>query len=335
MKVLVTGGTGFLGRHVVWRLASEGADVVFTGRRRDAAETVCRLSPAGVRWTFVDHGSPEAATTLASCAADADAVVHCAAFAAPFGDVETFRRSNVASTAEVLEACRRAQVRRLVHVSTPSVYFEFRDRLGICESEALPPPVNEYARTKAAGEALVRDSSMLEAVILRPRALFGPWDQTLFPRLLRVIERGAIPLMRGGRAMLDLTYVDNAVDGIWLALTRPLPRRTATYNLSNGEPIELTQLLAKIAEHFKLRLRTVRIPWGVIASAAGFMEALGTVVRKEPLLTRYSAGVLAFSLTLDLGAIKRDLGFRARVSLDEGLQRYADWRIERAAAGAP
>ena len=76
--------------------------------------------------------------------------------AAPFGDVETFRRANVASTAEVLEACRRAQVRRLVHVSTPSVYFEFRDRLGICESEALPPPVNEYARTKAEGEALVR-----------------------------------------------------------------------------------------------------------------------------------------------------------------------------------
>ena len=82
--------------------------------------------------------------------------------------------------------------------------------------------------------------------------------------------------MRGGRAMLDLTYVDNAVDGIWLALTQPLPRRAATYNLSNGEPIELTQLLAKIAEHFKLRLRTVRLPWGVIASAAGFMEALGT-----------------------------------------------------------
>ena len=59
------------------------------------------------------------------------------------------------------------------------------------------------------------------------------------------------------------------------------------------------------------------------------------MVRKEPLLTRYSAGVLAFSQTLDLGAIKRDLGFRARVSLDEGLRRYADWRIERAAAGTP
>jgi nucleoside-diphosphate-sugar epimerase len=331
--VLVTGGTGFLGRHVVWRLAAAGADVVFTGRRRDAAETVCRLSPASVRWTFVEHASAEATKTLASCAVGADAVVHCAAYAAPFGDVETFRRANVAGTAEVLQACREAQVPRLVHVSTPSVYFEYRDRLGICETEALPPPVNEYARTKAEGEELVRQAPFLESVILRPRALFGPWDQTLFPRLLRVIERGAIPLMRGGRALLDLTYVDNAVDGIWLALTHPLAHRTVTYNLSNGEPIELSALLAKVAEHFKVRLRTVRLPWGVVAGASSLMEAWGSVVRKEPLFTRYGAGVLAFSQTLDLGAIKRDLGYRTRVSLDEGLRRYADWYVKGAAAG--
>ncbi|HTA39113.1 MAG TPA: NAD(P)-dependent oxidoreductase [Candidatus Acidoferrales bacterium] len=332
MKVLVTGGTGFLGRHVVWRLAAAGADVVFTGRRAGAAETVCALAPATVRWTFVDHGSKDAAETLTRCAAGADAIVHCAAFAAPSGAAETFRRANVASTSEVLQACRDARVTRLVHVSTPSVYFDYRDRLKISESEPLPRPVNDYARTKAAAEELVRQSDGSEAVILRPRALFGPWDATLFPRLLRVIRRGAIPLMRGGRAMLDLTYVDNAVDGIWLALTRPLPRRIATYNLSNDEPIELSALLVKISQHFSVRLRTVRLPWGFVAGVASLMEACGSALGKEPPLTRYGAGVLAFSQTLDLRAIKRDLGFRARVSLDEGLSRYAAWL---AAAGTP
>jgi nucleoside-diphosphate-sugar epimerase len=94
-------------------------------------------------------------------------------------------------------------------------------------------------------------------------------------------------------------------------------------------------LLAKISEYFKVRLRTVRLPWGVVASVAGLMEALGTVVRKEPPLTRYGAGLLAFSQTLDLGAIKRDFGFRARVSLDEGLRRYADWRVKCAATETP
>jgi nucleoside-diphosphate-sugar epimerase len=325
MRVLVTGGTGFLGRHLVWRLAAAGADVVFTGRRADAAETVCRLSPARVRWVFVEHGSPVAAQTLTECAAGVDAIVHCAAFAAPFGIAETFRRANVASTAEVLHACRAANVRRLVHVSTPSVYFEYRDRLGICESETLPKPVNEYARTKAQAEVLVRGAQLPETVILRPRALFGPWDQTLFPRLLRVVQRGAVPLMRGGRAMIDLTYVDNAVDGIWLALTRPLPRRVATYNLSNGEPIELSTLLAKIAEYFHVRVRTVRVPWSLVAGATSLMEACGNTIGREPPLTRYGAGVLAFSQTLDLSAIRRDLGFRPRVKLDDGLRRYAAW----------
>jgi nucleoside-diphosphate-sugar epimerase len=335
VKVLVTGGTGFLGRHVVWRLAAAGMDVVFTGRRSDAAETVCALSAARVRFVPVEHGNVEAAETLASCAAGTDAVVHCAAYAAPFGAVELFRRANVAGTAEVLQACRTATVPRLVHVSTPSVYFEYRDRLGICETDPLPPPVNEYARTKAQGEELVRQATFLESVILRPRALFGAWDQTLFPRLLRVIERGAIPLMRGGRAMLDVTYVDNVVDGIWLALTQPLPHRTATYNLSNDEPIEFSQLLAKIADYFNVRLRTVRLPWGVVASASSAMEAWGRLAGKEPPLTRYSAGVLAFSQTLDLAAIKRDLGYRARVSIAEGMQRYADWLAASRPAGTP
>jgi nucleoside-diphosphate-sugar epimerase len=205
------------------------------------------------------------------------------------------------------------------------VYFEYRDRLRISENDALPAPVNEYARTKAQAEELVRRSEGLEAVILRPRALFGPWDATLFPRLLRVVRHGAIPLMRGGRAMLDLTYVDNAVDAIRLALTRALPRHIATYNVSNDEPIEFYSLLAKISEYFSVRLRTVRLPWGLVANAASVMEACGRVLGKEPPLTRYGAGVLAFSQTLDLSAIKRDLGFRPRISLDDGLQRYAGW----------
>jgi nucleoside-diphosphate-sugar epimerase len=325
MKVLVTGGTGFLGRHVVWRLAASGADVVFTGRRRDAADIVCRLAPAPVAWTFVDHGSDAAAETLTRAAAGADAIVHCAAHSSPFGAIETFARANVGSTAEVLRACREAEVRRLVHVSTPSVYFAFRDRIGIREDEPLPPPVNEYARTKAEAERLVRLERDVETVILRPRALFGPWDATLFPRLLRVIRRGAIPLVRGGRALLDLTYVDNAVDAICLALTSALPHREAAYNVSNGEPIELGALLAKISEYFAVRLRTVRLPWGIVAGASSVMEAVGGIVGKEPPLTRYGAGVLAFSQTLDLTAIERDLGYRARISLDDGLRRYAGW----------
>ena len=107
-------------------------------------------------------------------------------------------------------------------------------------------------RSKAQAETLLADAKLPECVILRPRAVFGPWDATLMPRLLRVMQRGAIPLMRGGQAQLDLTCVDNLVHAVWLALTRPLPRPLCVYNLSNGTPLAFKDLLQQMAEHFRL-----------------------------------------------------------------------------------
>lgn len=329
MKALVTGGTGFVGRHVAWRLAAEGCAVVFCGRDQRAANDVLRLAPAPMRFVPLEHGSDESAGRLNEAAAGADAIVHCAALSAPWGSAEAFRRANLDSTREVIEAYRTHGVARLVHLSTPSLYFDFRDRLAIREDEPLPPPVNLYARSKGEAEVLLQQADLGQTLVLRPRAIFGPWDATLMPRMLRVMRRGAIPLMRGGHAELDLTYIDNLVDAIWLGLTRPLPRRYNLYNLSNGEPIRLDQLLAQVAAAFELPLRTRRLPWPFVSAIARVLEArarLGSGA--EPLLTRYSAGVLAFSQTLDTSAIREELGWQPRVSLDEGIQRHARWWLE-------
>ena len=194
----------------------------------------------------------------------------------------------------------------------------------------MPKPANEYARTKAEAERIVAADAAFESVILRPRALFGPWDATLVPRLLRVLERGGFPLIRGGRALLDLTYVENAVDSIVLALTAPLPKRAVTYNVSNGEPIAVEALLEKISAIFAIAVRPRRLPWPLVDALARVLEAWGTVSGREPPLTRYSAGVLAFSQTLDIGAISRDLGYAPRIGLDDGMRRYAEWMKARA-----
>lgn len=333
MKVIVTGGTGFLGRHLVWRLAAQGADVVFTGRRQAAADLVCQHATRAVRYQHLEHGSAHAAATLAACAANADAIVHCAALSSPWGHADEFHRANVASTVEVLDACASAGVSRLVHISTPSLYFNFQDRVGVREGEPLPEPVNAYACSKGQAEQLVHRQAPCDTVILRPRALFGPWDDTLMPRLLRVMRKGPIPLMRGGRARMDLTYVDNAVDAIWLALTKPLPRRLVTYNVSNGEPIVLTDLLDAVAHAFTLPLRTRPVPWPLVKAGAGLLEAAARITGTEPPLTRYSAGVLAFSQTLDTSAIRHDLGYTVQVPLREGIRRHAQWWLTRTCEG--
>ena len=326
MKVLVTGGSGFIGRHLVWRLAAEGCEVLFSGRNAQAAAEVMALSPAPVRWLALDHGSPQAEALLADASRGCDALVHCAALSSPWGSPQAFAQANLDSTAEVINACRVNQVRRLVHLSTPSLYFDFRDRLGIREDQPLPPPVNDYARSKAQAEVLLGQAGLGECVILRPRAVFGPWDATLMPRLLRLMQRGAIPLMRGGRAQLDLTCVDNLVQAVWLALTRPLPRALCVYNLSNGTPLSFKELLEKMARQFDLPLRTRRLPWRLVHAVAHLLELKARLGNgDEPLITRYGAGVLAFSQTLDISAIQRELGYRPVISQEQGIAQHAQW----------
>ncbi|WP_417701774.1 NAD-dependent epimerase/dehydratase family protein [Pseudomonas sp.] len=329
MKILLTGGTGFVGRHIAWRLAAEGCEVVFSGRNRDAADEVLRHARAAMRFLPIEHGTPQARAALAEAARGADALVHCAALSAPWGSAEAFQRANVASTEEVINACRTQGVARLVHLSTPSLYFDFQDRLGVRENDPLPPPVNHYAHTKGMAEALLRAADVAPTVVLRPRAVFGPWDATLMPRMLRVMRRGAIPLMRGGRAELDLTYIDNLVDAAWLGLTRPLPGRYNLYNVSNAEPIRLDHLLERVATAFALPLRTRRLPWPLVSAVARLLETdAHWRSGEEPLLTRYSAGVLAFSQTLDTSAIRRELGWQPRIDLAEGIRRHAAWWLE-------
>lgn len=326
MKLLITGGTGFLGRHLVWRAAAEGAEVVFTGRDANAAAEVIRHAPAPVRWQPLAHGEVAAEAALIVAAADVDAIVHCAALSSPWGHYDSFHRANVASTAEVIAACRTCGVQRLVHISTPGLYFGFADRLNIREDADLPEPANDYVRTKRAAEVLVKQAGLPEVAILRPRALFGPWDQTLMPRILRVMNRGAMPLMRRGSIQLDLTYIDNAVQAVWLALTKPLPRPVNIYNVSNGEPRALLDLLNRMAGEFGLPLRTRNLPWPFVELLArGLEQAARLGGGNEPPLTRYSAGVLAFSQTLDLSAVRSELGWQPSVSIDEGIRRHARW----------
>jgi nucleoside-diphosphate-sugar epimerase len=333
MKIFVTGGTGFIGRHLVWRLADAGHQVLFSGRNAANATEIIRQSRAAVCWIPLQHGSSDAAATLIRATQDCAAIVHCAALSAPWGTPQAFARANLDSCAEVLQACHANQVKRLVHLSTPSLFFDFRDRLGIREDESLPAPVNAYVRTKAMAETLVHEAGLDEAVILRPRAVFGPWDSALIPRLIRVIQRGAIPLMRGGRAQLDLTCIDNLIHAVELSLTQPLPRALCTYNVSNGTPLTFKALIHSVAEQFQLTVRTRRLPWRLVDVIARVMET-GARLRNsgEPLLTRHTAGVLAFSQTLDLNAIRDELGYHPVVSQDDGIRLHAQWWLARQGA---
>jgi nucleoside-diphosphate-sugar epimerase len=327
VRAIVTGATGFIGGALARRLLADGHGVVALGRD---AEKGAALREAGA--TFVPLDLIDA-PGVADAFEGGDVVFHCAALSSPWGRNEAFRLANVVATENVVAASLARGVRRLVHVSTPSIYFSGRDRLNVAEDAPLPrTQTNAYAATKLLAEGVVDRAVAdggLSATTIRPRAVFGPGDNAILPRLVDALERGRLPLVGAADNLTDVTYVDNVVDALLLCADAPDAFSGRKYNVTNGEPMRMWDLVRELCERLDLRYPTRRLPAPVVRSAAAAMEAAyGTFAPDtEPLLTRYTAGVLSYSTTLDITAIRRDLGYEPRVSVAEGIDRFvAAWR---------
>ncbi|WP_010277450.1 NAD-dependent epimerase/dehydratase family protein [Paenibacillus senegalensis] len=333
MNVLVTGGTGFLGRRLALRLQNSGLDVTAAGRNMHIGR---RLQEEGIRFAAADLRLREEAEPLIK---GQDVVFHCAALSSPWGRYEDFYESNVLATKWLTRACLSGGVSRLVYVSTPSVYFNYKNRLDIKEDTPFPPkPANLYAKTKIMAEQIVDRASAegLPVITIRPRALFGPGDTTILPRLIEANARGRLPLIDGGRALIDATYVDNVVDALVLAMKAPAELNGRKYNITNGEPLPFKQLLDNLFTKLDQPMRPIHLSYRKAMIAAAFMEGSARLFRKnrEPQLTRYTVGVIARSQTLDIQAAIQELGYRPSITIDEGLDRFVQWWKERRVEGA-
>ncbi|MBC8742013.1 NAD-dependent epimerase/dehydratase family protein [Paraburkholderia sp. UCT31] len=318
-RALVTGATGGLGRTAVEMLLARGIDVVATGRNEDIGRA---LAARGARFVAADLVNSDVGSLVSGC----DVVFHCAALSAPWGARADFVAANVVATERLARAAHREGRAKFVHISTPSIYFDFRDRLNIREDDPLPTPANAYAETKALAEARLRvwADNGLPVVMLRPRALFGPYDTVLVPRMLRALRNGVLPVVNHGRAVVDVTYLENVAHAMWLAATRDTPQASA-YNITNGEPMPLADLIKRLFDALGVSFRTRNLPRGAALCLGGAMEGASRVTRKEPLLTRYSAGVLGYSQTLSLERAAKDLGYRPLFTVEQGIERYAQW----------
>ena len=325
MKAFVTGATGCLGRNLVERLVSDGHEVMATGRNQAIGK---RLRDVGAEFVRADIAD---ANTLASAAGGCDTVFHCAALASPWGRYEDFYSANVMGTSAAVHVALRSHA-RLVHVSTPSIYFDFTDRLDIDEADPLPRRmVNHYAATKLEAEEVV-DTAVskhgLSAVTLRPRAIFGPYDTALFPRVLAAANGGRVPLIGRGHAVVDVTCVSNVVDAMLLAAEKAEALSGRKYNITNGSAILVRDLLAMAFGELGMDFVPRTIPYPLAWAAAATMEALASTPfgNGEPRLTRYSAGVMRFNQTLSIARARAELGYEPRKSTEEGVAEYARWR---------
>lgn len=324
-RALVTGATGFLGGHMVQRLKQMGWEVTATGRNEQAGQS---LRAQGIHFVQADLRDRERVLRL--CAGQ-DYVFHCGALSSPWGAYREFYGSNVEATRHIADGCKEAEVQRLIHISTPSVYFDYRPRYLIQESDPLPTrPANHYAATKLLAEQLLTKrwhQQQLPVIMLRPRAIFGPQEQALLPRLLRTNQQSGVPLLNGGQAEIDLTYVDNVLDAMLLACYSSADTLGQVYNISNGQALPFEQLVNRLFALLDIPLRTRRVPYAAAYSAAAVMETVYRVLplSGEPALTRYTVGSIAVPHTLDIRLAQEQLGYTPKISVDQGLQYFADW----------
>ena len=321
MRVLVTGGGGFLGRSIVEQLMARGDQV-----KSFARGAYPDLSARGVEVVQGDIANPQAVLRAAQ---GCEVVFHVAAKAGLWGRKIDFHNANVLGTENVIRACQQAGIARLVYTSSPSVVFDGRDMEGVNESVPYAPTFRaHYPRTKALAEQrlLAANSSSLATVALRPHLLWGPHDTQLTKSILARGRAGTLARIGQRDPLVDFTYVENAARAHLLAADKLAPGSRISgkpFFISQGEPVPLWAFVDRLLAAGSLPpVRRIISPR--VAHCAGTVLEIAYRVlplKGEPRLTRFLVEELCTAHWFDISAARRELGYTPIVSIEEGLRR--------------
>ena len=318
MRIFVTGASGFVGGAAARRFAEQGHDVRAMSRSEKSDAKIRALGATPVRCDLED--------VTAAHIGDAEAVVHCAAFVEQWGPIDAWKRFNIDGTDRMLKASREAGAKRFIHISTESVLWRGQHLRGVDETyPRAPNSPYPYSWTKARAEELVEkaNTDAFQTIILRPRFIWGPGDQTVLRVIIEMARSGGWMWIDGGRARTSTVFIDNLVDAIVLALDHGTPGE-AYFILDDGERT-MREIIGGMARAAGVTLPDRSVPYPVAAMLAWLCEAAWRTfrLRGEPPLTRHAAMVMARDCTLKGGKARRELGYVPRLSVEEGLRRLS------------
>jgi len=320
-QALVTGGGGFLGSNIVRMLLDKGV-TVRSLQRSDSPD----LKKLGVE---IIRGDISNRDTVINAAEDCDVIFHVAAKAGVWGDYDDYYQCNVAGTKNIIDACKTHNIQKLIYTSSPSIVFAGEDEENINESTPYPEHfLTAYQKTKALAELMVLEANneTLSTVALRPHLIWGLGDPHLAPRIIERAKAGRLRLVGKQNNLVDSTYIDNAALAHLLA-AEALGTNTncagKAYFISNDEPIPMKELINRILAVANLPPVTKTIPTQLAYTIGMTMEFVYKIfkLKEEPIMTRFIAKQLSCAHWYDLTAAKNDLGYQAKVTIDEGMER--------------
>ena len=320
MKVLVTGGGGFIGIALIKRLIAEGHKVTSYSRREYPLHWAL-----GITSIQADIRDLE---TLEKACKGKDVVFHLAAKVGIWGDYNDYHSTNVTGTFNVIKACRKQGVGRLVFTSSSAVVFDGSDLEGIDESHPYPDSHGSHmATTKAMAERLIMEanSEELKTIALRPHLVWGPYDAHLIPGILKRVGSGKMRRIGDQEHFIDTTYIDNMVDALILAAealdSNPKAAGKALF-ITNGEPARVWDFVNSIIQIAGYPPVQKKIPERLALIAAGISERSHKIfrIKSEPFMTRYAIKELITNHWFDISAAREILGYEPRVSYAEGFK---------------
>jgi nucleoside-diphosphate-sugar epimerase len=322
VEILVTGGGGLLGQHLVRALLDRGDRVRVLAM---SGEDMSWFEERGVE---VHRGDITRRETLATPLDGADAVLHLAGMIGVWRPLEDYLAVNATGTENVCRAAVAQAVRRIVHVSSWTVYG--MDLGAPCrEDRDLAPFPEPYAISKAEGDKLVQRmiaEEGLPAVIIRPGTFFGPGDRLHFARIADRLRAGRAIIVGRGDNALPLVYVSDIVQGLLLALDHEHAPGQA-FNITNDSPLTQEEFLRAIADEIGAKPPRLHVPYRALYAAGYAAERLSRITRSErqPFLTRLGVKLFGTGNRHSIEKARAKLGYAPQVSLQEGVRLSADW----------
>ncbi len=326
--ILITGASGFVGSHLAEELSKKEKKIRVLVKDGNLGN-INGFSDEIKKKIEIVNGNLLDKASLLKALNGIDKVFHLAAIGRPMNiPKQMYFDVNFQGTKNLLEACKENKVKKIIHISTISVFGFSRDRTALNENSPKLP-VSDYGESKKMGEEFAIEfcrKNKINLVIVRPPMVFGPRD-TQFLKLFRLINTGFFPLLKKGKAKIEFCYVKNLVNGILLADKHG--KNLEAYNISDGKIYTIKEVFSEIARQENKKLFPISIPVWLVKISGLFLASLFSLFGKKAPFNSGTAEWMSKDNSLDITKAEKELGYKRVIPLEESIRETVKWYKEK------